>query len=236
VTKRNLIRKGVPAEDAKVIHQGIPIERFPVRKEEAGFLHQPIRILYAGQVHPYKGVHVLIEALARLKQEGSADEEGKIPGFTLTVAGDGEPEYLKQLADGAASAGKGGIQVNWKGKVSYDAMPEIYRSHDIFAFPSIWEEPFGLTHLEAMASGLPVVSTDNGGQRVFLRDRENALVCRPDDSAGLAAALRMLISDDELRRRIAFEGRKTVERDFTFSRYAGELEDELSSLVQSSDS
>jgi len=121
--------------------------------------------------------------------------------------------------------------MNWTGKVSYDAMPEIYRSHDIFVFPSIWEKPSGLTHLEAMAGSLPVVSTDmstdNGGQRLFLRDRENALVCRPDDSAGLAAALRMLISDDELRRCIALEGRKAAERDFTFSRYAGELEAEL---------
>ena len=88
-------------------------------------------------------------------------------------------------------------------------------------FPSIWSEPFGLTHLEAMASGVPVVSTANGGQGEFLRDGVNALVFEPEDAEGLACRLASLIVDDSLRRRIALGGRRLVEREFTLTRYVG---------------
>ncbi|MCF7953855.1 MAG: glycosyltransferase family 4 protein [Spirochaetales bacterium] len=241
VTKRNIISHGVPAAaSAEIIYQGIPIHRFPVKKEKPGMLHNPVRILYAGQVHPYKGVLVLVRALALLNQQnksGTAQKNGteekkvpanKVPASTLTIAGTGDKLFQQELI---REAEKGGVSVNFLGITLYEDMPAVYRNHDVLVFPSIWEEPFGLTHLEAMASGLPVISTDNGGQRVFLRDGENALTCSPDDVPGLADALKRMLLDEELRERIAREGRKTVERDFTFRRYADSLEKKLLSLL-----
>lgn len=241
VTKRNIIGHGVPAAaSAEIIYQGIPIHRFPVKKEKPGMLHHPARILYAGQVHPYKGVLVLVRALALLNQQNKSEaaqkhgiEENKVPAnkvpaTILAIAGTGDKHFEQELI---REAEQGGVKVNFLGKIPYEDMPGVYRNHDVFVFPSIWEEPFGLTHLEAMASGLPVISTDNGGQRVFLRDGENALTCSPDDVPGLADALKRMLLDDELRERIAREGRKTVERDFTFRRYADSLEKKLLSLL-----
>ena len=112
-------------------------------------------------------------------------------------------------------------------------MPRVYREHDIFAFTSTWREPFGLTHLEAMASGTPVVSTTVGGQAEFLRDGENALTVAPGNPRALAEALGRLIRDDELRQRIAQEGRRTVETEFTLSRYVGELDSWLAEVRRS---
>jgi glycosyltransferase involved in cell wall biosynthesis len=113
-------------------------------------------------------------------------------------------------------------------------MPGLYRTHDVLAFTSTWKEPFGLTHLEAMASGTPVVSTTVGGQGEFLRDGENALTVPAGDSGALADSLERIVRDDALRRRLAFQGRKTVEQRFTLSRYVDELDAWLTHASQGS--
>lgn len=211
VTKQNIIAKGVPIESCEVIYQGIPLDRFPKRKSAAGTVHSPIRLLYAGQLHQYKGVHTILEALKLL---GEAN-------VRLTIAGAGDEDYertLKDLAEGLE------CPVEFLGRVAHDQMPGLYRDHDLFIFPSIWQEPFGLTHLEAMASGLPVISTINGGQGEFLTDEQNCLTFSPDTPEELVEALRRMIGDLDLRKSIAAAGRKTAVERFSFTRYVDELE------------
>ncbi len=222
VTKDNIIGKGVGIQSSKVIHQGIPVEKFPKRNNPYGFMHSPIRILYAGQVHDYKGVHTIIEALGALK---GAHE---LPHCTLTIAGTGTESYIEELHRKADIAG---ISPEFLGRVPHDTMPELYRKHDIFIFPSIWEEPFGLTHLEAMSSGLPVISTTNGGQREFLTHEENCLSFTPADHKELAQALKRLFSDAPLRKRLAKAGRETAITRYTFDRYVDALNQELMKLT-----
>ena len=84
-----------------------------------------------------------------------------------------------------------------------------------------------------MASGLPVISTANGGQGEFLRDGENALIFSPDECEQLADQLERLLSDDDLFRKLSQEGRSTVEEQFSFTRYVDELEELLISTVRS---
>ncbi len=224
VTKNNIIAKGVKISSSKVIHQGIPVEKFPKRNNPYGFLHSPIRILYAGQVHDYKGVHTIIEAMGHLQ---SANE---LPLCRLTIAGTGSESYLAELHKKAEIAG---ITPDFKGRVPHDTMPELYQQHDIFIFPSIWEEPFGLTHLEAMASGLPVISTTNGGQREFLTHEENCLSFEPGDHKDLAKALKRLLNDEPLRKRLAKAGRETAITRYSFDRYVDSLDAELTAIVSS---
>jgi glycogen synthase len=218
ITRENIIARGVPIHDAKVIYQGIPISRFPIRTEEPGMLHEPVRLLYAGQLHRYKGVHTIIEALGILSTQKG------FPPVELTIAGTGPEDYLQELHAAALQAG---ITPKFAGRIAHDQMPGTYRVHDLFIFPSIWQEPFGLTHLEAMASGLPVISTTNGGQGEFLEDRKNCLSFTPGDPADLADKLGSMLSDHRLRAALASEGRATVERSFTYTRYVDELEAEL---------
>jgi glycogen synthase len=214
ILKRNLLAKGLPIARSQVIYQGIPIERFPLRPE-AGVRHAPVRILYAGQLHAYKGVHTLIAALTGLHLQTG------VPPFTLTVVGKGPEDYTATLE---AAALKGGFPVDFRGLVPHADMPSVYQDHDLFVFPSIWEEPFGLTHLEAMASGLPVVSTANGGQGEFLIDGGNSLVFPPEDVTALARQLTRLMVEDPLYGQLAREGRATAVKGFSFSRYVDELE------------
>ncbi|MBL7007138.1 MAG: glycosyltransferase family 4 protein [Spirochaetia bacterium] len=182
-------------------------------------MQKPVRILYAGQLHFYKGVHTIIEALIKLKE--SVREN--IPEFTLTIAGKGAESdpYTDNLKN---QAEQGGFPTDFLGIVPHQEMSGVYQKHDIFVFPSIWEEPFGLTHIEAMASGLPVVSTANGGQGEFLKTELNALTFPPEDAEALAVCLERLMTDAELFKNLADQGRITAEREFTFSRYVDELE------------
>ena len=213
----NLERQGVRLPDNRVIYQGIPIEQFPL-KEEPGALSALTKLLYVGQLHPYKGVHRLLEAVALVKHP-----------VTLSVAGDGPEDYkahLLKLAEGID------VKVTFRGRLPHSQLPALYREHDIFIFPSIWEEPFGLTHLEAMASGLPVISTVNGGQGEFLNHQQNCLAIQPDDTESIRQALERLIEEPELAASLAKAGRRTVEERFTTGRYIDELEELLGELAR----
>lgn len=195
---------------ARIAMQGIPLERFPL-KDSPGEAHKPFRVLYAGQLHHYKGVHTLVEAVA---EAGPGD-------FALTIAGAGDPSYEASLKVRAAALG---LDARFAGRVDADAMGALYREADALAFTSIWDEPFGMTHLEAMASGTPVASVGHGGPGEFLKDGENALIFRKEDPQDLACCLRAFRDHDDLRTRIALAGRRTVEAEFSIERYAYRLE------------
>lgn len=219
--KNNLLAKKLPIKKSKVIYQGIPIEQFPL-KENPGIKSSPTKILYVGQLHPYKGVHTIFEALFIL------EKNNKLGSCSLTIVGKGTEEYTQKLQTLASVLT---LPVEFKGLVPHDLLPAIYREMDVFIFPSIWEEPFGLTHLEAMSCGLPVISTANGGQGEFLEDGENALTFPPDDPKHLALQLERLLDDENLFKNLSQKGRLTVEQGFAFSRYVDELEALLSSTV-----
>jgi len=214
--KDELLAAGVDVPSSEVIYQGIPLELFPM-KEDPGRRHEPTTVLYAGQLHPYKGVHVALGAFARVAARGDRN-------LRFDVVGAGPAEYETRLRRQADQAGLGD-RVRFAGKVPRDELAARYRGADVFVFPSIWAEPFGLTHLEAMASGLPVVSTTVGGPGEFLEDGVNALTVPADDEAALAEALEHLLASAPLRQRLALGGRRTVERKFTMTTYVDALED-----------
>lgn len=203
---------GLPVGSVKTIYQGIHPEDFPLR-QGAGTISDPMRVCYAGQLHEYKGVHTAIEAVSRFAGRHGRDS------IRLIVAGDGPEDYVARLK--AASAN---LQVDFLGRLPASRMPEVYRKNDVFLFPSTWREPFGLTHLEAMASGLAVISTMNGGQGEFLVDGENCLAFPPNNAGALHAALERLRGDAALVSRLVKNGRELVEKEFAIERYLDDLE------------
>ncbi len=212
--KSNLLTRGMSIQNSKVIYQGIPIERFPL-KENPGELHDPVRILYVGQLHAYKGVHNVINAAHKVvKEKGLAY-------LTVTIIGGGPEKYQLELIKTAAS---GQALINFTGQVEHAHLPRLYREHDIFVFSSIWQEPFGLTHLEAMASGTPVISTNDGGHGEFLVHNQNALIFGKENEEQLAEHIVTIIEDNELRHRLTVTARKIVEEQFALSAYVDRLE------------
>jgi len=211
---QKLKTEGVPFKYTNVIYQGVDAGDFSA-KSRPGLLHKPLRLLYAGQLHEYKGVHTAVEALSLLVRKGR--------DAVLDVVGTGETAYVKNL-ESLASAPDIAGRVKFRGRVPRRELAEIYRSSDIMLFTSIWDEPFGLTNLEAMASGTSLVSTTCGGPGEFLKDGINALTFAAGNAASLASSIERLMDDPALCRSIAREGLRTVHEDFSMQRYARDLE------------
>lgn len=217
--QRTLEDGGATLGNCELIHQGIPLNQFPC-KVDPGSIQDPPRILYTGQLHAYKGPHTLIEAAALLAKKLKSPPR-------LTLAGKGDPAYMRELAQLAL---RRGVEADFRGHVAHEALPPLYRESDLFVFPSVWNEPFGLTLLEAMASGTPVVSTAHGGQGEILRPDENALVFEKEDAQGLASQLLRLCCDANLRRRLALNGRRLVEEKHSLTGYVDQLEQLLARI------
>lgn len=202
--KRAALAAGQPVGDASVIHWGVDLARFAdrPRARDGGR-----RLLYVGQLARLKGVHTAIEALARLRAGGATQLELTIAGGTIF------PHYEAELHALARSTGVERY-VRFTGLLPREQLPALYREHDILLFPSQWEEPFSITLLEALASGLAVVGTSTGGSAEILCDRDNALTFAPGDAEACASQVRRLIDDQDLLARISRRGQQTVAEQF----------------------
>ena len=208
---------------ADVVPNGVEAERFGGRAlgrdEAAARMGWPGRtvVLAVGGVQARKGSRVLLEAFARAR--------GRLPGDPLLVVagGDGffaDPSVVRAWEDDAVRLGlvvhRGpgappGADVARIGVVDDDDMPVLYRAADVLAFPST-REGFGLVVVEAMAAGLPVVTSDIPVLAEFLRDDDDCLMTPVGDSGPLAQAIVRLVNDDALRARLTASARDTVRR------------------------
>jgi D-inositol-3-phosphate glycosyltransferase len=108
-----------------------------------------------------------------------------------------------------------GDRVLVTGKRDREELRDYYGAGDVMV-TTPWYEPFGLTPLEAMACGRPVVGADVGGISFTVRHGETGLLVPPRSPAALAAALRGLLADPTRRARMGAAGRRRVEREFTW--------------------
>lgn len=155
------------------------------------------RLLYVGRVEGRKGVETAIRAVAHLPEQA-----------TLRIVGRAEPGHRRELDRVVAELGL-------TDRVSYETarreeLADIYAAADVVLFPPIWDEPFGLVPVEAMACGTPVVASATGGSSEFLVDGVNCVYADRGDAATFAAGVRRLADDEELRRRLAEGGRVTA--------------------------
>ena len=192
-----------------VIPNGVDPERF--HPNGAAPRDGPLRVLCVGRLEHRKGHATLLEAFARL-------ESARAGRAVLIIVGDGP------LAGGLASAAARLPRdlVRFTGAVSAAALPDLYRSADLFVAPALRNESFGIVLLEAMASGLPVVASDIVGYRGVLG--ANASFAKAGDSGDLAAALDRLIEDPGRLRQLAREGPERARR-FAWAAVAERVED-----------
>ncbi len=155
----------------------------------------PVRLLYVGGLNRRKGVPVLLDALHALRAEGR--------DLSLDIAGDGEERDA--LAAQVARLGLG-AQVRFHGFVASAAeLFELYRRADVFVLPT-YSEGFPRVIYEAMGHSVPVVASAVSGIPLLLRDGRDALLVPPGDPAALAAAIRRVLDDGELRRSLIGAG------------------------------
>lgn len=222
--KDKLIAQGLPFHHAQVIYQGVPLEDFAFRPggREAG---QALKLLYVGQLSQTKGVHTLIEALAQL---GQTQPELAVE---LSIAGTGVPSYvesLRQLVEERDLRDR----VQFLGKVPHAEIGSVYRDHHVLVFSSEWDEPFGLTHVEAMACGCAVISTTTGGSKELVKDGLNALAFQAGDKHDLADKIKQLADDEERRWKLLGQARRYVEENHSLDGYVSQLETFLQGVVK----
>jgi glycosyltransferase involved in cell wall biosynthesis len=228
------IREAFPRHAARcvTVHNGADVDRFvPVAREPAP---GRVRILTTGRVSPEKGTHVLLEAFARVA--GSRPElelhvigkEG-LPPCDMLLDLDGNPRvqalaplyrdgYLERIR--AALPDDVRERVHFHDWAPHDELPDLYAQADVFAFPSVWDEPFGIPVAEAMAAGLPVVATRAGGIPEQVVDGVTGLLTEPADAESLAAALERLADDAGLRAELGAAGRRRAVERFSWNRAA----------------
>ena len=112
--------------------------------------------------------------------------------------------------------------IDFTGHVSYEDVPEVYRSADLFVSPT-WSEGFSNTILEAMASGLPIVAARAIGVVDCLTDRENALFHEIHDVAGLSMQIGTLLDDALLRRQLATNAMREIQTKYRWPSIAFQL-------------
>jgi glycosyltransferase involved in cell wall biosynthesis len=192
VVERDRERFGLAPARCSVIYNGIDTERFrPVEQPRAG----PPTIIAVANLIREKGIDVLIEA-CRMLQEVA---------WKLVIVGDGPEEpALRRLA---AAAGVG-ERIEFTGL--RDDVERCLREADIYAHPAVWQEAFGLTITEAMASGCATIASRVGGIPEIIEDGKSGMLVAPGDPRALAGGLRRLLSDPGLRGRLAQEGRSRV--------------------------
>jgi glycosyltransferase involved in cell wall biosynthesis len=206
---RNL-RIMVPAVELDRFHPGPPDPT--LRQLLTSSVDDPL-VGIVGRIDPEKGVHLVVEAVAALQGPAARAHLAVIgsPGFDSGA-------YLDRLkADGARLLGD---RARFPGRL--DDVPACLRACDVVVNASM-AEPFGLSILEAQASGTPVVATRSGGVTDYLTDGDNALLVPCDDSVAMSAALDRVLTDPELAARLSYNGRALAEAGHGIDGFADDL-------------
>ena len=193
----------------------------PVTQDEArqyvGLERGKKVIVYVGRLLPRKDIRNIVRALALLVRQS---ENGEDAPLLLVVGGESEdpnPNATSEIDELQKLAHKLGVtdHVRFIGKRQPECLRYYYSAADVAA-TTPWYEPFGLTPLEAMACGRPVIGSAVGGITFTIKDGETGLLVPPRDPEALAAALQRLFDQPVLRKRMGLAARKRVQREFSW--------------------
>jgi glycogen(starch) synthase len=171
-------------------------------------------ILFVGQLTPRKGYDLAIAALPAIVERHPAASLLVVSGIN-TADRDRVTRMSRDLGVEA--------RIRFLGHVEDAELLALFGSCDVYVTPTRYEG-FGLTLLEAMAAGAPVVCADAPAANEILRDGENGLLVPPEDPASLAAAVLRILDDRALGGRLREGGRRTVREEFDGDRLVTELE------------
>ena len=177
----------------------------------------PIKVLTVSRIDPRKGLRVLPETIAILAGQGR-DVSIDIVGPTIGQIGDAERDAI------VADARRLGVstRVTLTGAIPLDRLLQSYREYDLFVLPTRPGEGIPRVLMEAMAGGLPVVTTDVSGIASLVQHEQNGLLLKDGGAAGVAGAIRRLMDDGALRRRLIDGGYQTA-RAHTLERQAADM-------------
>jgi glycosyltransferase involved in cell wall biosynthesis len=161
-------------------------------------------VLFLARIDPIKNLESLLRAAAAVAARN--------PELRLTIAGDGDPAYVRSLRDLATRLGLH-PRADWLGFVQGDAREAALRSADFLVLPSS-SENFGLAAAEALARGVPVILSTGVGIAADVREAGAGFVCDPSATA-LASALELALADPARRDRMSLAARRLYDREYS---------------------
>lgn len=209
---------GLPRERIHVVTPGIPVDVFPRRgAAEAGGVtdeaadRRPVTIGYLARICPEKGLGLLADAYAILR------EQPGLPPLRLRIAGylgrhdrDFVNRTLRQLASRGLES-----EVELVGTVDLRGKQRFLAGTDVFSVPAVYREPKGMYVLEALASGVPVVLPRHGAFPELVESTGGGLLVEPDSPGALAEGLQRLVVDSELRHGLGVAGARAVRESYS---------------------
>jgi glycosyltransferase involved in cell wall biosynthesis len=183
-----------------IVHEEAdPLEFFPGRagraREAFALADDALVVGYVGRIDTWKGIDVLLDAVAHLKRESDPGAAaGRGGAHTEIVVAGGTVADKEEYAESLAARARG-LGAHWLGALSGPVAGDLVADLDCLVYPSTEPEPWGLVLVEALASGTPAVGTDAGGAREILAGlpAKAGLLVPPRDPAALAAAIASLL-------------------------------------------
>ena len=207
VTVSDYIRQRVCTcneQDQKTItvYNGIDLDAFArpatITREQIGCKAEDFILVFSGRLIPEKGIRELIEAMKMLGEQSQI--KLLVVGSSFYDNANGDDDFIAALKSSASQITN---RIIFTGYVKHDQMPNYLKLADVAVVPSVWEEPFGLTVVEAMAAGLPLITTDRGGiPEVVTTDNAIVLPLSNDFTDKLAHAILQLYKNRDLQKRM----------------------------------
>ncbi|MCG7405806.1 glycosyltransferase family 4 protein [Paenibacillus sp. ACRRX] len=212
----------------RTIYSGVDLDRFAPWMESQTALHerQVLRaqhqleskkvILFVGRLSRNKGPHVLVRAMSQLKHSdavlvvvgGAWYSDNRVSDYIA---------YIRSLAERAS------LPVVTTGYVEAHDVHRWFCAADVFVCTSIWDEPLARVHYEAMAAGLPFLTTARGGNPEVIINDNGLLITNPDSPLEYAEKLNQLLSNMDHARQMGLRGRRLTEQRFHWDRVAQEI-------------
>jgi 1,4-alpha-glucan branching enzyme len=206
-TRRELVRYyGVSEEKIRVIHNGVDTVKFrPASdkrkvKSELGFNPDDLTIVSVGRLYARKGLFTLIESMLAVVD--------RFPNAKFIVSGKGQSDEMRKLI---AHAEKLGVRGNivFTGYFPDAKLPKLYQAADVFAFSTFYEHhPFAV--LEALSTGLPVVTTNVGGIPETITDGKEGFMCQPFNAKQFSNRILYLLEHPAAAEEMGIQARKTI--------------------------
>jgi glycosyltransferase involved in cell wall biosynthesis len=213
-TARAMVAIGAPEERLRVIHNGVNLHRFHPVPQPAS---EVLRLIYPSRILPGKAQHLAIDAVARLRGEYKRRVRLTIAGAVV------DRVYLDQLR----------VQA-WQQPVDFALdvpdMATVIQQHDAALYPTLMEEGFGYSAVEAMATGLPVIWSEQPAIREATGGVGMPII--PGDVEGLRKAIAELVDDPARRRALGEAGRAHVEAHCSWERVWASYEAVLRSVAR----
>jgi phosphatidylinositol alpha-mannosyltransferase len=185
-------------DGVRVIPNGVDLELF-ARAEPADGLPPGRRLLWVGRLDRQKGFPVAVRAFAELARE--------FTDLRFVVVGDGRDRAAVNLVPSELRR-----RIHLVGTVRHELLSAYHAAADVFVSAAVGQESFGMVLVEAMAAGLPVVASDIAGYREVVRRDVDGLLVPPGDSQALARAVRRVLTEPDLAKRLAAAGRARARR------------------------